>query len=129
MSDNFEIRGNEIDSSRLKKVEKMKRAVQIINNIKSADYIGIAEIELGELKPVEYLFKMNDAKLYEIIKEGENEDLLHNEIVYKRAHEIEESEWNELCDIIRGQDNTKYKPKKQDWDEWFDGTGMQNWWD
>lgn len=129
MADNLEVKGIEVDTSRLKKVQKMRRAVEIIGNIRGVNYIEMAEKELGELKPVKYLFTMTDTELYEMTKEGENEDLLHNERVYKRANEIEEAEWAELWQIFKGQDIKKYNPKKQDWDKWFDGSDTRGWWD
>jgi len=134
MSDNIEKRGIEIDKPRLKKVDKMRRVITIIENMKGVKHIELAEAELGELKEVKYLFNMTNDDLYEVIKDGESADLLHNDRVYERAREIEESEWNELWDIMRGQDYQEYKKlskknKDLDWNDWFDGTGMNGWWD
>ena len=57
MSDNIEKHGSEVDESRLKKVEKMRRAVQLIKNYREDLYIDMAETELGELVLHEWEFE------------------------------------------------------------------------
>jgi hypothetical protein len=42
--------------------------------------------------------------------------------------EIEEEEWIELWDIMKGQDSSVYF-KGGKWDDIFDGSGMRGWWD
>ena len=44
------------------------------------------------------------------------------------VEEIEKQEWNELFQILKGQDYAKFN-KKTDWNEQFDGTGLKGWWD
>jgi hypothetical protein len=127
----IEYHGNEVDESRLKKVEKMKRAIQLINNIRIDEYVKIAEKELGELKNSDWLW--DD-------REDTDEERIHNKKVFERAREIEDSEWNELWSIIQGQNvkeyseiyNSKtYEEKKEGdvWNNWFDGSGLKGWWD
>ena len=127
----IEIHGHEVDKSRMKKVEKMKRAIQLLNNIRSDKYISQSENELGELKNSDWL--LND-------REDTVEEKEHNIKVFKRSHEIEESEWKELWSIIQGQDVKEYrklyadqteeeKRERELWNEWFDGSGMKSWWD
>ena len=48
--DTIENYGHEVDESRLKKVEKMKRAIQLIKNVRSDEYVRNAEKELGKNK-------------------------------------------------------------------------------
>lgn len=131
MAKNVEEKGWEVDSSRLKKVAKMKRAIEIIKNFDGIDHIELAEKELGELRKYEMKFVPleTDPTLFEMVTDESEEDKQHNKKVYARAREIEQEEWNELWEIFKGQDIKKYKPKKQDWDDWFDGSGMNNWWD
>jgi hypothetical protein len=131
MSTRFEKDGIEVDSSRLKKVAKMRRAMQLIQNIRSVSHIEQAEAELGELHitPIEFKDSESHPDSYELIDNNTSEEKEHNRKVFARANEIEKQEWNELWDIFKGQDIKKYKPKKQDWDDWYDGSGMNSWWD
>ncbi len=126
----IEFYGNEIDETRFKKVEKMKRSIYLINRIRSENYIDQAELELGKLKNVSWFDGVEDTP----------EEKEHNRKVFNRATEIEKSEWNELWTILRGQDLEEYKKicesktpeemsKNDVWSEWFDGSGLNTWWD
>ena len=130
MSDNLETKGLEVDVTRLKKVEKMRRAIEIMNNLKGIEYIEMAEKELGELfnQPFEFKDSETHHGHYELVDNLTPEQKEHNSKVYSRADEIEEQEWAELWYIFKGQENTKYDIK-QEWNEWFDGTGARGWWD
>ena len=46
---NVDIRGNEIRSTAEKKVQKMRRAAEILNHFRNDSFIEIAESELGEI--------------------------------------------------------------------------------
>ena len=131
MSDNLETKGNEVEVPRMKKVEKMRRAIQIIKNFDGIGHIEMAEKEFGELhiKPFEFKDSESRPGSYEMVDNETPEEKTHNKNVYDRAREIEEQEWAELWEIFKGQDNTKYDSKKQDWNDWFDGSGMRGWWD
>lgn len=147
----IEVYGNEIDEPRLKKVAKMKRAIELLNNIRSSTYIEMAESELGEIKTYEWEFKeieetdsnplgeKNEA-LYELIDKETDSEKEHNSKVYSRAGEIEEQEWIELWQIIKGQDHKEYvemynkltdeeKNQRDAWYDWYDGSGAKHWWD
>ena len=131
MSDNLETKGIEVDVSRLKKVAKMRRAIEIMNNLQGIQHIEMAEKELGELfiEPFEFKPSESHPGSYELVERNTPEEKEHNSKVFARANEIEEQEWNELWNIFKGQDNTKYSPYNQDWDDWFDGSNMKTWWD
>jgi len=127
----IEFHGQEIDTSRLKKVEKIKRSIQLLNNIRTDDYINQSENELGKIKNSDWLWTD---------KEDTEEEKTHNRKVFDRAREIEDSEWKELWSIIHGQDlkeyreiyNSKTDEEKREedvWTDWFDGSGMKGWWD
>jgi len=45
----------------------------------------------------------------------------HNSKVFKRARVIEEKEWSELWDILKGKKFTNI--------EEFDGSDLRGWWD
>jgi hypothetical protein len=131
MSDNLETKGLEIDEPRLKKVAKMRRAIEIINNMKGIDHIETAEKELGELfiEPFEFKPSESHPDSFELVDNKTSEQKEHNKKVYDRAREIEEQEWAELWYIFKGQNNSEYDCEKQDWNDWFDGTGMRGCWD
>ena len=130
MSDNIEKHGSEVAESRLKKVEKMRRAVQLIKNYREDLYLDMAEKELGEMFYNEIEFEeCPDRPGYsQLVDNDTPEEKEHNMKVYKRAREIEKQEWNELFQILKGQDYSKFN-KKTDWNEQFDGTGLKGWWD
>lgn len=47
MSKNLETKGIEVEHSRLKKVNKMNRVVEILKNIRESRYFDIVETEMG----------------------------------------------------------------------------------
>jgi hypothetical protein len=137
----IEFHGYEIDETRLKKVEKMKRVIQLIDNIRTDSYIEVAEKKLGELKHFDWNFEpaQDNPDLYQLIDTNNKEENEHNRKVYKLADEIEAEEWSELFTILKGQDIEEYrnlfnsltddKKKGNLWLEWYDGSGMKHWWD
>ena len=130
MSDNIEKHGSEVDESRLKKVEKMRRAVKLIKNHIEDLYIDMAETELGELVLRKWEFEPShdNPDYFQMIDKDTPEEKEHNMKVYKRAREIEKQEWDELFQILTGQEYAKFN-KKTDWNKQFDGTGLRGWWD
>ena len=131
MSDNLETKGLEIDVPRLKKVYQMRRAIEIMDKIKGVEYVEMAEKEIGELhiRPIQFKDSESHPGCYELVDDLTPEQKEHNKKIYDRADEIEEKEWEELWYIFKGQNNKEYNPNKQDWNDWFDGTGARGWWD
>jgi hypothetical protein len=142
MSDRLEKDGSEIDISRLKKVEKMRRAIQLIKNYNQDLYIEMAEKELGKLNLYDWEFETvpDSPDLKRLVDKDTEEEKEHNRKVFNRAREIGESEWNELWQIFKGQDNKEYQKlketlteeQKQEEDQyykWFDGSDLRGWWD
>lgn len=137
----IEFYGYEVDITRLKKVEKMKRAIQLINNVRSDSYIEMAEKKLGEIKHIDWDFEptKDNPELYQLVDNHTEKEADHNRKVYKLADEIEAQEWEELFSILKGQDIeeyseiynslTDYDKKANLWIEWYDGSGMKHWWD
>jgi hypothetical protein len=130
MADNIEKYGNEIDGPRLKKVEKMRSASQLIQNYINDSYSEMAESELGELILHDWEFEDIPDKpgFSRLVDKETPEEKEHNTKVFKRAHEIESQEWNELFEILKGQDVNKFH-KDYDWEKQFDGSGLKYWWD
>jgi hypothetical protein len=138
----IEIYGNEVEESRMKKVEKIKRVIELLKNVRSDSYIEMAEKELGEIKHIDWEFEeVPDKPGYmKLVDKEDDEEKDHNRKVYKRANEIELEEWREIWRILEGQDHNEYvklmestseedKQKTDLWYIWFDGSGMKNWWD
>ena len=130
ISDNVEKYGNEINESRLKKIDAMRRTVQIIQNYNNDSYIEMAEKELGEIVLRDWEFEPvpDRPNLSRLVDNETEEEKAHNKKVYERASEIEEQEWNELFELLKGQ-NYKNFDKEIDWYKQFNGSGIKNWWD
>jgi hypothetical protein len=138
ISDNLEKRGLEVDGPRLKKVAKMRRAVELIKNYNQDNYIEMAEAELGEIIHHDWEFEEVPDKpgFSQLIDKDTDDEKEHNRKVFSRAREIEEAEWTELWTILQGQNRTQFTmfqdkstDKDSAWDNWFDGSGMKGWWD
>ena len=126
----LEFHGWEIEETKNKKVEKIKRVIEIIKSLEESNYIKRAEDQIGELRGVEF---WED-------KEDTPEDKEHNKKVFDLSTQIENDEWEELFNILKGQDHKEYgklletqseenKWKTDLWTKWFDGSGMKHWWD
>jgi hypothetical protein len=138
MADNLEKHGLEVDGPRLKKVAKMRRAVELIKNYNQDNYIEMAEAELGEIVHHEWEFEPVPDKpgFSQLIDKDTPEEAEHNRKVFARAREIEEAEWTDLWTILQGQNTNQFTmfqdvstDKDSAWDNWFDGSGMRGWWD
>ena len=66
--------------------------------------------------------------LFELVDYSTKEEKEMNRKYYNRVNELEEQEWNEFWEILKGQDYKKFD-KDKDWDDQFDGSGIQGWWD
>ncbi len=115
--------GIEEDVSRMKKVAKIKRALELLKHKLDDDYIERAELELGELsnRPLDFEPVEGKEGLYRMIDNDTPAEKKHATNVYKRARVIEEKEWKELWDIFKGKKFTTI--------EKFDGSDMRGWWD
>lgn len=133
----LEYHGNEVDEPRLKKVAKIKRAIEILNRQANDDYIKLAEEKLGyDVDLTHSIFgDKSESEEPTEIKEM-------NRKIYDLSHELEEKEWKELWKIFEGQEHSHYvmlldKAKANNvdlqsedlWNKWFDGSGMRGWWD
>lgn len=116
MRQGLENKGIEVEEHRIPKIKKISRVIQILDNICESNYISMAEAELGEL---------SSARL----DEETAQEKAHSRRVYLRADEIENAEWSELWDILKGQDKSEFVSQKKTFEEWFDGSDMRSWWD
>jgi hypothetical protein len=137
----IEYHGHEVDDSRMKKVQKIKRVIELLGHLRSDSYIEMAEKELGKIKDIDWNFEevKDNPDLFQMI-ESNPEETEHNRKIYNRADEIEKEEWKEIWKILEGQDHSDYvkllestseedKRKTDLWYKWFDGSGMKHWWD
>jgi hypothetical protein len=132
------IRGYEIESTSEKKIAKMKRAVFLLDHLIEEDFVDLAEIELGILyqQPFEFETVPGNENVFRVKDTLEPEKKAHNQRVYKRARAIENEMWNEIWEIFKGQDYNKFTREEEDhekawknWESWYDGSGMNTWWD
>lgn len=112
-------KGIEAHQSRESKLVAMQRALELLRNNREDNYLDRAQAELGNLSEWEWEVDENGL----LIDKDTPEQKEHNKAVFKRANEIQEKEWKELWEIIKGTKNSK----KFGWA--YDGTDMRGWWD
>jgi hypothetical protein len=137
--------GLEVRESREKKIQKMQRLLVLLDNKINDTYIELAEKELGyemiskgfEFEEVEET-ESTGKKLYRLADNETEEERELNRKIFDRARELEKEQWDEIWEILKGQDNTEYidmiqqkdtNGKQKDWNDWFDGSGIRGWWD
>lgn len=128
LADQLEI-GNEVEVTRLKKVEKIRRAIEILNNQANDNYIELAEKQLGLSVDCTHVFEESPKEIEEV-----------NKKIFDLSDILEKEQWEELFHILKGQDHGEYVKlvdidrEKEDrdpdlWENWYDGSGMKHWWD
>ena len=120
MVNKLELEGIEEDGSRMKKVIKIRRALELLKNSREQNFIGRAELELGELPDRPFEFEKMEDGNYLLVDNDTPAERKHAQRIFKRARQIEEKEWKELWGIFKGTYKT--------WEN-FDGTDMRGWWD
>ena len=115
--------GMEIRETRDKKVEKMQRAIQLLKHKLDDDYTARIEAELGKLILHDWEFEELENGNHRLIDNDTPAERKHNRMIFKEAHKLEDKEWIELWNILKG---TKYS---KTWGDNFDGTDMRGWWD
>ena len=131
MSWKLEKYGNEVEIPRMKKVEKMKRLSYLIDICVNDKFIDIAESELGEFTFNPFLFEsiLSEDGWVELKDNETPEEKERNDKIIQRCKEIEKEYWNELISILKGPDYEEFDNSTKEWDEWYDGTDLRNWWD
>jgi len=130
--------GYEEETSRLKKVEKIKRTVVLLDNFINDNFIEQTEKELGievvnrisftEYKPDDE-DETNNRELCEIIDTCTEQESENNRKIFARRREIEVEQWKELFDILKGQDYNIDNMTEEEYDNFYDGSGILGWWD
>lgn len=130
---------NEISETKDLKIKKISRVLTILGNIIEDRYLDMAEKELG----YKYLFGKfsfeKDGEHFNIKNSITKEQEEKNSTLIRRGVEMELEEYDELFKILKGQGHAEYehflnlkrKENKSSCDvfeEWFDGSGLKNWW-
>jgi hypothetical protein len=138
MRDNLKTNGIEEPISRAKKINKIQRAIKLIDNRLNDNYIDQAEKELGELYSNPWEFEPTEDGNYRLIDNDTKNEKAHNVRVFKLASTIDDREWRELWNIFKGQSILDYKkhlktiPTEEqgdEWNKWYNGSDMRGWWD
>ena len=90
----METKGYEVKESSDKKIVKMRRLCQIIDNIVDSNYIMMAEEIHGQInyKPLRFIETGNE-DFYMLADDDTPEEKDHQRKVYKEAHRLEQKEW------------------------------------
>jgi hypothetical protein len=136
---NVDEKGNEVRESSEKKIRKMRRVVEILEHFRKEDFIDLAEQDLGiNLISIDLEFESNDDDTFSLVDNESEEEKEHNRKIYNKSTEIEESMYNELWEILKGQDYSKFEKEPEGtpqdklhdhWQNQFDGSGIRGWWD
>jgi len=140
MADKIDKRGWEVEHSKSKKLDKMRRAAYLMERFIEEDFLELAEKELGEVICHGFNFEpVPDKPGYSRMVDKEtDEEKEHNSNVFARSREIEDQMWAELWTILKGQEYSDFdkikgdaKMKEQDdlYNNWFNGSGLRGWWD
>jgi len=124
--------GNEISKTADKKVQKIERLMEILDNITEDRYIEIAEEKLGLKVDSNYIFDKDEP--VEIAEA--------NSKIFSLSRAIEEDEFQEFAYILKGQDPKEFEKYKEEhlkedddleksrdiWDDFYDGSCILRWW-
>jgi hypothetical protein len=138
MEKNLQKKGIEEPLNRAKKLNKIRRAIKLLNNRLNDNYIDQAEAQLGQLFLKEPEFEPTENGLYRLIDNQTKEETAHNVKVFRLSSTIDDREWRELWNIFKGQSMIDFKkymkelPKEEQtnaWEMWYNGSDMRGWWD
>jgi hypothetical protein len=100
-ADHIEKYGNEVDESRLLKVQNMRRTITLLDSVIEGDFIGQAEQILNIETKSDFKFeKCDDSNLSKMIDNLSDEDKENNKQIFALSDKLEEEQWKELWNII-----------------------------
>ena len=113
-------KGIEESAALQKKLYKMKRAIQIMERVMdpTEGYITLAEKQLGKKS------SWSDEG-WTFFSEKSDEQRDDDKAILELAHQLEDAEWKELWEIMKGPN---YKEIK-DFQKEYDGSDLRAWWD
>jgi len=125
----IEKNGNEETISKNKKIEKMNKLIQLLENYEMDNYLDTAQNIIGKklIYDIDYIPVDDNDDFVEFINNVDEETEKINKEISNLAKQIQINEWNEIWEILKGQDYSKFNPKK-DFDDQRDGTGLNTWW-
>ena len=115
MEKGMSTRGMEVSETREPKVKSMRRALELIRNNREDNYLERAEAELGPISRWDWELDADGV----MIDRDTPDQKQHNRRVFERARKLEEKEWKELWQIIKG---TKYSTTF--YGDKYDGLGL-----
>jgi len=136
--DNLERYGHEVDESRLKKIAKIKRTIELLNNHAEDNFIEQAEKEIGKevVSGWDFVTDEKHPGLSRMVDKATPEEQAVNAKIFDRARQMEDEQWKELFSILQGQEPMPPSPPGQSfddnrkaWEDYYDGSGMKGWWD
>lgn len=132
---------HEIEKSKIKKLNKIDRAIYLLDRFIKDDFIELAEKELGEIKigNINFIECKDNKDLLEMkFDDLSDEDLKHQSLVFERSIELESQMWSELFTILKGKNAEDYIKHPEDmndydkiqefYDNQYDGSGLRGWW-
>jgi hypothetical protein len=135
-------RGIEVDGSRGKKVEAMRRVLELLKHKLDDDYIERAEEKFGSLNLREWEFEaIEGSDGYRLVDNDTPQEKAHHRKIFNYAKRLEDKEWREIWGIIKGNQNdsdwkkiikslTPEERYSHDvYTKWFNGSDMRGWWD
>ena len=76
----------------------------------------------------EWLGSESELPLYEMKDDLSEEQKAHNSKIFRESDELERQEWEELFQILRGQDNLENLENLEEsddpWGKYYDGSGL-----
>ena len=120
------------------------KALELLKNKIDDNYIDRAQDVLGKLPDHDWEFEDVGNGCSRLIDNDTPEEKEHSKKVFDYSTVLEETEWEELWQIFKGQTNSEYKEWKEKnessftqeeidnaeaYNKFFDGSGMQGWWD
>ena len=124
-ADHMDEFGSEVRTTRVKKIKAMRRTVELLDHHVNGSFLELAEIELG--------FEYNTTRSFDDEAPEQPEVKAANRLISDRSDTMEAETWIELMDLLKGQDIDELRNAKPDehatYDEWFDGSGLRQWWD
>jgi hypothetical protein len=111
--------GNEVDEGRLPKVKAINRAVVLLKNVAEENYIDLAEkdldLEMSNL-PLDFVPSEHGADWFKLKDNRTKEEQEIDKQIFDRSYEIEKEQWEELKNLLFGDEN-------------IPGSNMKGWWD
>ena len=136
-------KNDNLSSSRLKGLIKMQRSLELLKHKLDDDYMDRAEGVLGELSRHPFEFEDVGNGCVQLIDKDTPEEKEQWLKTYKYSRDLEESEWTELWNILKGKPSSdydeyikenvgKYTQEQIDasdaYEDWRDGSDIRNWW-